>query len=555
MPHQPKAPMSKAPMSRALNLFDPLPTPAEMAAWDRCASRDFGLKPELLMENAGAEAVSALREAYGPLHGARVLLIAGSGNNGGDAFVVARRLLDAGAEPLVLHTRPVSAYRAAARYHLDLARRAGVSCRHLPPGRFKSLLSGGKAPGVLPGILPDILPDILVDGLLGTGFSGELSLEALTLVQAMNALGEKCFVLALDTPSGLDGLTGQPRPEAVRADLTVAFHAPKLGSALPQAAPYVGSLEPRAIGIPRAVMDASPPRQVLLTERLFGLLSAPAAELHKGRAGHVLVLGGSEGLTGAAQLCALGALRAGAGLVTVGCPRGVLPEVKSGLPDIMALGLGQGTTWSPDCMDSLLPSLGRYDCVVIGPGLGRNKEAADFLTLFPKAFAQGFDKGWASPCIYDADALYHLAQNPGLLRELPEDAVLTPHAGEMARLLGMGMGEVQADRTSAAHRFLAAHPQVLTLKGAGTLVGQGELLHLSPIAAPNLAVGGSGDVLAGVIAALLARGITPLHAACLGVYWHGLCGLALAREFPGRGNLPSEIAHTLPHVLKEHTPC
>jgi len=529
--------------SNTLELFDPLPTPAEMAAWDRRAIQDFGLKAELLMENAGAEALSVLREAFGPLSGARVLLVAGGGNNGGDAFVLARRLLDEGAEPLVLHTRPVSGYRGAARYHLDLARRAGAACRHLPAGRAKSALCNGQA------------PDILVDGLVGTGFSGELTTEALALVQAMNSLGESCFVLALDTPSGLDGLTGQPRSQAVRADVTVAFHAPKLGCALPLAAPYVGTLIPRAIGIPRTVTEASPPRQVLLTERLFELLPPPAAELHKGRAGHVLVLGGSEGLTGAAQLCALGALRAGAGLVTVGCPRGVLPEVKAGLPDIMAVGLGQGTTWSPDCLDSLLPSLGRYDCVVIGPGLGRNKEAADFLALFPKAFAQAFDKGWANPCIYDADALYHLAQNPALMSDLPDDSVLTPHPGEMARLLGMGMGEVQADRVTAAHRFLAKHPQVLTLKGAGTLVGQGELLHLSPIVAPNLAVGGSGDVLAGVIAAILARGINPLHAACLGVYWHGLCGLALANDFPVRGNLASEIAHTLPHVLKEHTPC
>jgi len=280
-----------------------------------------------------------------------------------------------------------------------------------------------------------------------------------------------------------------------------------------------------------------------------------AAELHKGRAGHVLVLGGSEGLSGAAQLCALGALRAGAGLVTVGCPRGVLTEVKAGLPDVMALGLGSGSSWTPDCMESLIPTLGRYDAVVIGPGLGRNKEAAEFLALFPRAFAQAFDKGWASPCIYDADALFHLAQSPGIMADLPRDAVLTPHPGEMARLLGMGMGELQADRVAAAHRFLATHPQVLTLKGAGTLVGQGELLHLSPIAAPNLAVGGSGDVLAGIVAALLARGIKPLHAACLGVYWHGLCGLALATDFPFRGNLPTEIAHTLPHVLKEHAPC
>ncbi|MBU1229705.1 MAG: NAD(P)H-hydrate dehydratase [Proteobacteria bacterium] len=531
------------PQPKPLDLFDPLPTPMEMAAWDLAAIRDFGLKPELLMENAGAEALSALREAYGPLAGARTLLIAGGGNNGGDAFVLARRLLDEGAEPLVLHTRPMSAYRAEARYHLDLARRAGAVFRHLPPARAKAVFASCEA------------PDILVDGLMGTGFSGELSPEALELVQLMNELGQNCFVLALDTPSGLNGLTGQPRPEAVHADLTVAFHAPKLGSALPLAAAHVGELATRAIGIPRAVMEASPPSQVLLTQRLFSLLPPPSAEMHKGRAGHVLVLGGSEGLTGAAQLCALGALRAGAGLVTVGCPHGVLPEVKAGMPDIMALGLGQGSTWTEGCMDSLLPSLGRYDCVVIGPGLGRNQEAADFLALFPRAFASAFDKGWATPCIYDADALYHLALAPKLMRELPKNAVLTPHPGEMARLLGMGMGEVQADRVSAAHRFLSTHPQVLTLKGAGTLVGQGEMLHLSPITAPNLAVGGSGDVLAGVIAAVLARGIPPLQAACLGVYWHGLCGLALAREFPGRGNLASEIAHALPHVLKEYTPC
>ncbi len=535
--------MPKPPRSMQPGLFDPLPSPAEMSAWDKSAIQDFGLKAELLMENAGAAALAVLREAYGPLDGELVLLVAGGGNNGGDAFVLARRLLDEGAEPIVLHTRPISAYRAEARYHLDLARRAGVLCRHLTPGRAKAVLSSCEA------------PDILVDGLLGTGFSGELSPEALALVQGMNALGTNCFVLALDAPSGLDGLTGQPRPEAVRADVTVAFHAPKLGTVLPQAAPYVGSLITRAIGIPRAVMDQTPPRQVLLTERLFSLLPPPNAEMHKGRAGHVLVLGGSEGLTGAAQLCALGALRAGAGLVTVGCPRGVLAEVKAGIPDIMALGLGQGRTWTPDCMDSLIPTLGRYDCVVIGPGLGRNQEAAEFLALFPRAFAQAFDKGWATPCIYDADALFHLAQNPKLMSELPGDAVLTPHPGEMARLLGMGMGEVQADRVTAAHRFLATHPQVLTLKGAGTLVGQGEILHLSPIVTPNLAVGGSGDVLAGVIAAILARGIKPLPAAALGVYWHGLCGLALAQDFPGRGNLPTEIAHTLPLVLKEHMPC
>jgi NAD(P)H-hydrate epimerase len=528
-------------------MFEPLPTPAEMAAWDQTAIKDFGLKPELLMENAGACALESLREDFGPLEGARVLLVAGGGNNGGDAFVVARRLLDEGAEPLVLHTRPKSAYKAEARYHLNLAQRAGVELRHM---------SMDSAPAVL-GALPR--PDVLVDGLFGTGFSGELAPAAAACVSAMNALAGESYVLALDMPSGLCGTTGLPKPVAVRADLTVAFHAPKLGSAMPQAAPFVGGLEARRIGIPRAVEQAAPAGQFLMTDGLYELLKMPAADLHKGKAGHVLVIGGCEGLTGAVQLCGLGALRAGAGLVTIACPRGVLAEVKAGMPDLMALPLGTGAHWTPDCLDELLPHLSRFDAVVVGPGLGRNQGAAQFLEAFAKAFAQQFSvdlsKAWAPPCVIDADALFHLAQNPKLMAELPKSAVLTPHPGEMARILGMGMGVLQADRPAAARRFSLTHPQVLALKGAGTLVGLGGVLHLCPIAAPNLSVGGSGDVLAGIMAACLARGIAPLQAACLAVYWHGQCGELLARDFPGRGNLPTEIAHTLPLVLKERTSC
>lgn len=530
-------------------MFEPLPTPAEMAAWDQSAIKDYGLKAELLMENAGAQALAALEQDFGPLSGAHVLLVAGGGNNGGDAFVLARRLLDEGAIPLVLHTKPRSAYKAEARYHLDLARRAGVELRHLPLERAAQMLDAFDT------------PDVLVDGLLGTGFSGALSPEAVELVSAMNLLGAEAFVLALDIPSGLCGTTGLPKPVAVRADLTVAFHAPKLGTALPQAAPYVGELLPRHIGIPRALTLAAPAMQFIITEGVLDLLKAPAADLHKGKAGHVLVIGGSEGLTGAAQLCGLGALRAGAGLVTLACPRGVLAEIKSGMPDLMALPLGPSasTQWTPECLEELLPHLSRFDAIVLGPGLGRHAQAAEFLAAFLAAFAQHFSvdfgKAWAPPCIIDADALFHLAQAPKLMAALPKNAVLTPHPGEMARILGMGMGELQADRPTAARRFCQTHPQVLALKGAGTLVGQNGVLHLCAIAAPNLAVGGSGDVLAGVMAAALSRGIPPLQAACLGVYWHARCGALLAEDFPGRGNLPTEIAHTLPLVLKERAQC
>lgn len=530
-------------------MFEALPTPAEMAAWDQTAITGFGLRAELLMENAGARALDALEQAAGPLKGARVLLVAGGGNNGGDAFVVARRLLDAGAEPLVLHVKPRSGHSPEARYHMDLARRAGAELRRLPLDR------AAKGLETLP------RPDILVDGLLGTGLKGPLSAEYAELIEAMNRLGETAFVLALDIPSGLCGTTGLPKPVAVRADLTVCFHAAKLGCALPHAAPYTGALQVRGIGLPLAVTAAAPARQLLMTDGLLDLLKTPAPDLHKGKAGHVLVIGGGEGLTGAAQLCGLGALRAGAGLVTLACPRGVLAEAKAAMPDLMALPLGQPgqARFTPECLEELLPHLSRFGAVVIGPGLGRDADSGGFLSAFATAFARHFSqemgKAWAPPCVYDADALYHLAQWPGLMAELPANAVLTPHPGEMARILGMGMGELQADRPGAARRFSQAHPQVLVLKGAGTLVGQGGLLHLCPLAAPNLAVGGSGDVLAGVMAACLARGLEPLFAACLAVHWHAQSGRLLAEDFPQRGNLPTEIAHTLPLVLKERTPC
>lgn len=524
-----------------------LPTPEEMAAWDQAAIQEFGLKPELLMENAGAAALAVLREIYGDLCGARALLVAGGGNNGGDAFVLARRLLDEGATPLVLHVKPRSGYSREARYHMDLARRAGVELRRMPLERAGRALAGVAG------------PDILVDGLLGTGFKGQLSAGALSCVTAMNELGANALVLALDVPSGLCGATGLPRPAAVRADVTVALHAAKLGCALPHAAPFVGRLEVRGIGIPRAAVEAAPAHQWRMDDGLYDLLCDPMADLHKGKAGHVLVIGGSEGLTGAAQMCGLGALRAGAGLVTVACPRGTLSDVKAGMPDLMALPLGDAAHWSPQCLEQLLPHLSRFDAVVIGPGLGRDAGAAEFLAAFARDFTKFFSvemgRAWAPPCVVDADALYHLAQTPGLMAELPKNALLTPHPGEMARILGIGMGELQSDRPAAARRFSQTHPQVLALKGAGTLVGQNGELYLCPIAAPNLAVGGSGDVLAGVMAACLARGIAPLRAACLAVYWHAQCGETLARDFPGRGNLPTEIAHTLPLVLKERTQC
>jgi NAD(P)H-hydrate epimerase len=507
----------------------PLPTPAEMAVWDRETIHTVGIPGVTLMESASREAVNVLLEEYGDVDGAIIYCFAGSGNNGGDAFAMARSLADLGAEVTVFHTRPKKAYRGETRANLLWAQKLGIRLVHL---------AGANLDG-----LPQ--PDVVVDGLLGTGFQGTLREDILNLVRTVNRLGERAFVLAVDIPSGLNGLTGRAQPEAVKADATATFQSPKLGLIMPEALPFTGALHVCPIGIPLKVQADNPVRHHLITGAVMETLPAPARDMHKGTAGHVLVVGGSVGLTGAPHLAALAALRSGAGLATLACPAGLADTVKAGSPDVMTLPLGTGTAWTSDMAAEVRKELERFDAVVLGPGLGRAPET--------KAFALELIGSCELPMVLDADALFALAASPEHLRALPELSVLTPHPGEMARLLGVSIAEIQADRLGAADRFLAACETTLVLKGAATLVADRDTTCVSPFAEPNLSVGGSGDVLSGVIGTLLAGGLTPLHAACTGVFWHGLAGRALNHEFPVRGNLASEIANTLPRAAAAFT--
>lgn len=516
-------------------MFEPLPTPGEMAQWDRAAIEDIGIHGEILMENAGREALTVLREAYGSLAGSRILLLAGPGNNGGDAFVLARHLHDLGADVLVLHTKPRQQYHGHAGYHLRLAIRTGVPLKKLSQSELARHLALSQ------------LPDILVDGLLGTGFEGELRPDVLHIVNAANNIGETAFVLALDIPSGLNGTTGIPQPIAIRADATASFGAVKLGLALTSAAPFAGVVVACDIGIPCSCMQAAVPKHYRITPEIMELIQPPRLDMHKGQAGHVLVVGGSPGLTGATHLAAMGALRGGCGLVTLATPADLCVEAKASRPEIMTLPLGKGDHWTPNMADDLSTFLnanpGRIDAVALGPGMGRDNAARDFVHRLGKHVLSPL----GLPLVCDADALYHLAENKDFL---PEGAVLTPHPGEAARLLGRTVAEVQASRIDSALQLASDHEAVAVLKGAESVIADPEgRAHLCPLAAPSLAVAGSGDVLTGLIGSLLARGLSPLRAACLGVYWHGLAGIFLNDAFPGRGNLASEIADALPRVL------
>lgn len=537
-------------------MFTPLPTPREMAAWDE-AAMELGIPPVVLMENASREAFHAMDEAFGPMEGANILVFMGGGNNGGDAAALARHLHDAGACVLAIHSRPLGSYRGMAATHLRIARRCGVQFMaadawlRRPVGPLPSDCTAdcgepARAPLLAGMALLAAPPDIIVDGLLGTGFHGPLRPREEQLVLAINAFSGKAQIISLDIPSGMDGETGTPSPLAVSADMTITFEAAKTGLVLPPARNHVGRLVVRPIGIPACVRNALPTRFRVLSDET-PLLPEAAAVHHKGDAGHVLVIGGSTGLTGAPHLAALAALRSGAGLVTLATPAGLSGEAKGGCPDIMTLPLGDGCTWNPNATASLLEFLPRCDALILGPGMGRSREAGEVIRQVLSAPGR-------PPTIIDADALHALSSGAVPLDLVSETDMLTPHPGEAARLLGCTTDDVQGDRPAALESLMRLVPASVILKGACTLTGRrGEPVTVSTRIVPNLAVAGSGDVLAGIAGSFVAQGVCPEFAACLSVNLHGKAGELLLKDYPQRGNTASDLAAMLPQVRKE--PC
>lgn len=503
----------------------PLPTPEEMRRWDQHTIEEFGLSGAVLMENASRAALAALETHAGSVRGKKVVVFAGTGNNAGDGFALARHLINLGAHVLVLHAKPLESYTGDASYHLLLLRRMHAALEYLPAYETDFLHCA----------------HIVVDALLGTGFKGPLRPEYTRWITTINRLGKRATVLALDIPSGLCGRTGEPQPVAVQASLTVTFEEPKLGLVLPPALSFVGTLVVGKIGIPRHIKEAHPTAHIALGPEVWEHIPAPAAAMHKGVAGHVLVVGGSPGLTGAPLLAARAAYRAGAGLVTWAAPEGLLAQ-GAPFPEIMTLSLGPA--WGPEAAVRLHENAHRFDSVILGPGLGRSPETTSMVATYLKTPHPRL--------VLDADALFHLAQDTTLLERIPQEAILTPHPGEMARLFSTSTEAVNAQRMEYARAWVAEHPCHLVLKGAATVVASPqEPLAVSPWCTPNLAVAGSGDVLAGILGALLACGVPPRLAACAAVYWHGKAGDTLRHDFPFRGNTPLEIAETLPLVRKE----
>jgi NAD(P)H-hydrate epimerase len=516
----------------------PVLTAAEMGQADRRTIEEVGLPGAVLMENAGAAVAAAIRQRY---PGSRdVAVLCGRGNNGGDGFVVARRLLDLG--PTVYLAGSRAEVKGDARLHLTAFERSG--------GKLTELSDLAAWQGARAAVRR---ADLVVDALLGTGLREEpTGLVARIIGDLCEAPRARAPIVSVDIPSGLSSDTGDVTWDTVRATLTVTFAAPKHAHVLPPACDRAGEVVVADIGIPAAVLLETSPGLWLLEARDAARAYPPRKpDAHKGTFGHVLVVAGSVGKSGAAILSASGALVAGAGLVTVATPAPALPLVAAGRPEIMTepLPVGRNEGLDREALARALALAKGKDAVVLGPGLGRDTATRDFV--------RGFVVKCAAPLVIDADGLNGLAAGPsarassaGSLSRREAPTVVTPHPGEMARLIGSEAAEVQRRRLSIAREFAAQTRAVVVLKGYRTVVADPEgRAAVNPTGNPGLATGGTGDVLSGILGALLARGSEPWVAASAAVYVHGLAADVAARRIGQESLVAGDVTSALPEAI------
>jgi hydroxyethylthiazole kinase-like uncharacterized protein yjeF len=509
-------------------------TAAEMQELDRRTIEEVGIPGIVLMENAGRGAVDHLCRRFGDLFPGPVLVLAGKGNNGGDGYVIARHLLNRSWQVRTV----VLAQREA------VAGDAAVNLKALLNSGGEVVFAGEE------GSLSQCLEAqtdrrLIVDALFGTGLTSEVRGIYARAIEWANGTGIP--ILAVDIPSGIDATTGQVLGRCVRAALTVTFAFPKLGHVLYPGAGYVGELATVDIGIPLTLSSgASDRHQLVEAAEASGLLPERPPTGHKGTFGHLLVLAGSLGKTGAAAMTAEGGMRAGTGLVTVACPRAVQRVLEVKLTEIMTETLpGDEGVLSPLAHEEITRLWASKDALALGPGLGQDSGTADLLRRLVRECPL--------PLVLDADGLNALAPDPSVLLERTGPAaVLTPHPGEMARLIGGTVPEVEGDRVGTAREFSTRFRVVLVLKGARTVTAFPDgRVRINAGGNPGMASGGMGDVLTGLIGGLLAQGMAPEDAAVLGVYLHGRSGDRLLDHLGDAGMAATDLLTEIPKARKE----
>ncbi len=509
-----------------------LVTAAQMRALEEQAAGE-GRPPDVLMEEAGLGVAQEVWVNLGAAPGCRVAVLVGPGNNGGDGLVAARHLQDWGAQVEVV----LLAERDEADPNLKQLVEREIVVRQAANDltQLEEALSGAEA---------------VVDAILGTGRARPLDgtfAHALDLVSKARAKPAGPKVFAVDVPSGVDADTGAVDPRALRADVTIVLGCSKFGLHTLPGAEFAGQIELIDLGLPAEAVEALPV-ELLNARWVRDRLPERPASANKGAFGRLLVVAGSRQYVGAARLAALGALRSGAGLVTVACPESALPIIAPGVTEATFLPLSDsGGAVTASAATEAVSALERYDALLLGPGLGQGASQTAFVRqLLTSLNEEG------PPVLVDADGLNNLAKLPHWWERVAARCVLTPHPGEHSRLTRRPIGEIQANRLASAQKAAAEFKQVVVLKGAYSIIAAPDgRAGVNPYANAALASAGTGDVLAGAIAGLMAQGLAPFEAACCGAYGHAAAAQGLKPELGDTGMLASDLLPELPRTLRE----
>ncbi|MDZ4185289.1 MAG: NAD(P)H-hydrate dehydratase [Desulfuromonadales bacterium] len=503
-------------------------TADQMREADRRTIVDLGIPGVVLMESAGRAVACEILRRYSHLAPGPVLVLCGKGNNGGDGLVVARTLLQLGWKVTTVLLAAEVAISGDASIYLDILQRLDASIEYAEDVSSLEVL------------LPRLpVPVLIVDALFGTGLSSTVAGHYAFAIDWMNR--SAAVKVAIDIPSGLDATSGAILGSVLYADLTVTLAAAKLGQAIYPGVTCCGELAVAEIGIPLGVLDELAAGILLEAGDVRDFLPARPAAGHKGTFGHLLLVAGSCGKSGAAVLAASAALRAGVGLVTVATPASQQGTLAVKLTEAMTAPLDEVAGELAETAFLQIATLWQDKKVLaIGPGLGRS-----IATL---AVVQKVVKDCPLPLVIDADALFALASSTELLMARPVGTtIMTPHPGEMAHLLGISIADVEADRVGSARRFAETHGVILVLKGARTVIAAPDGgIMINPTGHAGMASGGTGDLLTGIIAALLCQGAPPLAAAAAGVWLHGRSGDRLLPCFGDAGLLASDLLREIP---------
>ncbi len=509
-----------------------LVTAAQMRSLEQAAIA-AGATVEQLMEQAGLAVAQEAWLSLGVVEGRRILVLVGPGNNGGDGLVAAAHLAEWGADIAVYLLR-----ERTGDVLLDLAAehgaRAFIATQDAEYVSLKEALDGA---------------ELVIDGLLGTGRSRPIDGELADVLRLLRAATERPIppkIIAVDLPSGVDADSGRVDPLAVAADMTVTFGFAKVGLYTLPGPELAGQIQPVDIGLPKDAAAALP-IDLLNTQWVRERLPKRAKSANKGTFGRVLVVAGSVSYAGAARLAAEACYRAGAGLVTIACPSSVQPLIAPSIPEATWLPLADdGGALAKQAAGQIVAAMGDCDVLLIGPGLSLRQDVGEAVMAVLAAVPPAI-----RACVIDADALNALAKQPHWQDRIDVTGILTPHPGEMARLAHTTVAEVQDDRLNTAVAAAAAWRQIVVLKGAHTIIAAPDgRAAISPYANPLLATAGTGDVLAGAIAGLLAQGMAPFEAAACGVYLHALAAEEISEELGDRGLLASELLPELPRAIR-----